>query len=233
MSYNKILDNDIDSIKREILAMIEATKSQYARTFEVIKNQSDELAKKVIADDKKINDLQNSFTNMALWKIAKQQMVAGDLRLAVGAILISREIERIADYAKSICKFFVKYKPEQKALGYVSKMFDLVTQMLNSILTMFENFDVIKPENLFDLEAKLNMSFNELNNEIISVAESNSEFKSVENLFMTLRQLKNLERAGDHIVSVEEVLRFIKTGKFEDIELADQNVQVDKIKNEN
>jgi phosphate transport system protein len=86
MSYNKILDRDVARIKRDIIEIIEQTKSQYAKTFDVLKTRDMEKAKEIIKYDQKINDLQNDFTKMALWKIAKQQMVAGDLRLAIGGI---------------------------------------------------------------------------------------------------------------------------------------------------
>ncbi|WP_338984710.1 phosphate signaling complex protein PhoU [Spiroplasma endosymbiont of Diplazon laetatorius] len=218
MSYNKILDNDIKSIKRELIRLVESTKSQYANTFESLKSQNLELAKEVVDGDLKINDLQNSFTKMALWKIAKQQMVAGDLRLAVGGVLISREIERIADVAKHICAFTLKYNPEPIEIEYISKMFDLVNTMLNIVSSLIENYDNDQHQKVLKTEEQLSIEFSNLSNTLAArnfEAKNQTESKKI---ITIVRQLKNLERAGECLINIEETLQFIRTGKFEELQ---------------
>lgn len=218
MSYNKILDNDIKQIKKDIINIIELTKSQYAKTFEALKNKDWDLAKKVATDDKKINDSQNDFTKMALWKIAKQQMVAGDLRLAVGGILISREIERIADYAKGICNYGIKFNPEPTEIEYISKLFDLVNYMLNIISTMIEDFELSQLKKVLKIEEQINDEFNVIYKKIISkIIEEKNNNEDVTKTIQIIWQLKSLERAGDHLINVEEILQFIREGKFDEI----------------
>ncbi|AGR42376.1 phosphate signaling complex protein PhoU [Spiroplasma diminutum] len=218
MSYNKILDNDIKSIKRELIKLVEVTKSQYANTFESLKEQNLVLAKEVVDGDIKINDLQNSFTKMALWKIAKQQMVAGDLRLAVGGVLISREIERIADVAKHICAFTIKYNPEPIEIEYISKMFDLVNKMLNIISILIENYDNDQHKKVLKTEEQLSIEFSNLSN-ILAIRnfEAKNQVES-KKIITIVRQLKNLERAGECLINIEETLQFIRTGKFEELQ---------------
>lgn len=100
MSVNKILDKDIRQIKRNLAELIEETKVQYATSYKAIRNNNYDLVLDAMSNERRINNLQNEFTDLALWKLAKQPLVASDLRLTVGAILISHEIEMIADYAK-------------------------------------------------------------------------------------------------------------------------------------
>ncbi|AOG60707.1 phosphate transport system regulator PhoU [Spiroplasma helicoides] len=216
MSYNKILDNDIKVIKKDLINIVELTKSQYAKTFEALKNNDYDLAINVVRDDLKINDAQNNFTRMALWKIAKQQMVAGDLRLAVGGVLISREIERIADVAKHICNFTIKYKPATLEIDYISKMFDLVNEMLNIISSLIENFDNDQHVKVMSMETDLHNQFSDLS---LKLAERLLEVKDKadsKKVITIIRQLKNLERAGEHLINVEETVHFIRSGKFEE-----------------
>ncbi|WP_339030310.1 phosphate signaling complex protein PhoU [Spiroplasma endosymbiont of Cantharis nigra] len=218
MSYNKILDSDIKTIKRELIRLVEATKSQYANTFESLKSQNLELAQEVVNGDIKINDLQNSFTKMALWKIAKQQMVAGDLRLAVGGVLISREIERIADVAKHICAFTIKYNPQPIEIEYISKMFDLVNKMLNIISLLIDNYDNDQHQKVLKAEEQLSMEFSNLSNILATrISDSKNETES-KKIITIVRQLKNLERAGECLINIEETLQFIRTGKFEELQ---------------
>lgn len=219
MSYNKILDQDVKQIKRDIIKIVELTKSQYAKTFEALKTQNLELAQIVIDDDIKINDAQNDFTKMALWKIAKQQMVAGDLRLAVGGILISREIERIADYAKLICRFTIVNNPEPIEIDYISRLFDLVNTMLNIVSSMVENFDQDQQNKVLEVEQQINSTFRELNQTLVDKMLGEKEQSTVQKTISMVRQLKNLERAGDHLINVEEILHFIRKGKFEELNI--------------
>ncbi len=218
MSYNKILDRDVARIKRDIIEIIEQTKSQYAKTFDVLKTRDMEKAKEIIKYDQKINDLQNDFTKMALWKIAKQQMVAGDLRLAIGGILISREVERIADYAKLICSFYIKYETEIENFEYISLLFDLVNKMLNTISLLVDNYEEAQAQKFVNLEMELNNKFKEFNNKMIAkMNEKSNDEKYVTKIVGIIRQLKNLERAGDHLINIEEILNFIRNGIFSEI----------------
>jgi phosphate transport system protein len=218
MSYNKILDRDVARIKRDIIEIIEQTKSQYAKTFDVLKTRDTEKAKEIIKYDQKINDLQNDFTKMALWKIAKQQMVAGDLRLAIGGILISREVERIADYAKLICSFYIKYETEIENFEYISLLFDLVNKMLNTISLLVDNYEEAQEQKVVNLEMELNNKFKEFNNKMIAkMNEKSNDEKYVTKIVGIIRQLKNLERAGDHLINIEEILNFIRNGVFSEI----------------
>ncbi|AHI54049.1 phosphate transport system regulator PhoU [Spiroplasma sabaudiense Ar-1343] len=227
MSYNKILDNDVKAIKKDMSNLVEATKSQYGRTFEAMKKRDIELANQVISGDKVIDQLQNKFTNMALWKIAKQQMVAGDLRLAVGSILISREIERIADYAKLICMFYINYQPGEIEIGYISKMFDLVNQMLNFISSLFENYENEHRKKVLELRKMLDTNLAELNESLVAEIESSNKLAPKKSMLFisAIRELRNLERAGDHLVNVEEILNFIRTGKFDEVFVDDNDFQ--------
>ncbi|WP_342275234.1 phosphate signaling complex protein PhoU [Spiroplasma endosymbiont of Cantharis lateralis] len=218
MSYNKILDSDIKTIKRELIRLVEATKSQYANTFESLKSQNLELAQEVVNGDIKINDLQNSFTKMALWKIAKQQMVAGDLRLAVGGVLISREIERIADVAKHICAFTIKYNPQPIEIEYISKMFDLVNKMLNIISLLIDNYDNDQHQKVLKAEEQLSMEFSNLSNILAARISDSKNATESKKIITIVRQLKNLERAGECLINIEETLQFIRTGKFEELQ---------------
>jgi phosphate transport system protein len=143
----------------------------------------------------------NDFTKMALWKIAKQQMVAGDLRLAIGGILISREVERIADYAKLICSFYIKYETEIENFEYISLLFDLVNKMLNTISLLVDNYEEAQEQKVVNLEMELNNKFKEFNNKMIAkMNEKSNDEKYVTKIVGIIRQLKNLERAGDHLI---------------------------------
>ncbi|WP_031542011.1 phosphate signaling complex protein PhoU [Mesoplasma photuris] len=217
MSYNKILERDLEELKNNLEEMIEETKIQYAETFTALRSGELNDALLIIQHDQIINNMQNEFTSTALWKIAKQQLVAKDLRLAVGGILISREIERIADYSKIVLKFFVQYKPTRKYINSIVKMFQTVIDMLDIISHLFENYQTDGREHVFALEAELDKQFHTLYAGLIKdLRKSETDEEAVE-IAEAMKQAKNLEKAGDHLINVQEIVTFIRTGKFEEI----------------
>ncbi|PTD33754.1 Phosphate transport system regulator PhoU [Mycoplasma mycoides subsp. mycoides KH3J] len=215
MSSNKILDRDLDQLRSLIENMIEETKIQYANSYLVIKEENKLIdAQKVIEHDKIINDMQNEFTSIALWKISKQKLVAKDLRLAIGGILITREIERIADYSKGISKFFIHYKPNEKHLLTISELYELVVEMLDIFSDIFENLKVDKEQQVLSLEEKINTKFRSFYDQLIDDIRQKTTKSEAEEIAAVLKQMFNLERAGDHLLNVQEIINFIKTSKF-------------------
>ncbi|WP_369024626.1 phosphate signaling complex protein PhoU [Mycoplasma capricolum] len=215
MSSNKILDRDLDQLRELIEEMIKETKLQYAQSYLVIKEKNRlSEAQKVIEHDKLINDMQNKFTSMALWKISKQKLVAKDLRLAIGGILITREIERIADYSKAISKFFIFYKPNEKHLLMISQLYQLVVEMLDIFSDVFGNLEIDKEQQVLSLEEKINEKFRSFYDLLIDDIRQKTTKAEAEEIAAVLKQLFNLERAGDHLLNVQQIINFVKTSKF-------------------
>ncbi|WP_434324291.1 phosphate signaling complex protein PhoU [Mycoplasma capricolum] len=215
MSSNKILDRDLDQLRELIEEMIKETKLQYAQSYLVIKEKNRlSEAQKVIEHDKLINDMQNKFTSMALWKISKQKLVAKDLRLAIGGILITREIERIADYSKAISKFFIFYKPNEKHLLMISELYQLVVEMLDIFSDVFGNLEIDKEQQVLSLEEKINEKFRSFYDLLIDDIRQKTTKAEAEEIAAVLKQLFNLERAGDHLLNVQQIINFVKTCKF-------------------
>ncbi|UKS54128.1 phosphate signaling complex protein PhoU [Mycoplasma feriruminatoris] len=215
MSSNKILDRDLDQLRSLIENMIEETKIQYANSYQVIKEENKLFdAQRVVEHDKIINDMQNEFTSIALWKISKQKLVAKDLRLAIGGILITREIERIADYSKAISKFFIYYKPNQKHLLMISELYELVVEMLDIFSDIFSHLKEDKEQEVLNLEEKINQKFRSFYDQLIDDIRQKTTKAEAEEIAAVLKQMFNLERAGDHLLNVQEIINFIKTSKF-------------------
>lgn len=218
MSLNKILDKDIKQIKRNLAELIDETKVQYATSYKAIRNNNYDLVLDAMRNERKINNLQNEFTDLALWKLAKQSLVASDLRLTVGAILIAHEIELIADYAKWTGKYFITYKPTAKQTASLTQMFELLVKMLDLIDKQLAQYNASRKEELLILQEKLYKIFKIHNLDLFNSARNTQDDKEIESLLAEIRQIINLERAGEHLVNIQEIIDFIVHGKFQDIQ---------------
>ena len=69
----------------------------------LVKRDSD-LAGRVIAADAKVDEIEQDVHSFTVRLLALRQPVAHDLRMIVGALKISGDLERIADYAANVAK---------------------------------------------------------------------------------------------------------------------------------
>lgn len=218
MAVNKILDKDIQQIKRNLAELIEETKIQYATSYKAISNNNYDLVLDAMRNERRINNLQNEFTDLALWKLAKQSLVASDLRLTVGAILIAHEIELIADYAKWTGKYFIKYKPTRKQTASLTQMFEILVKMLDLIDHQIKKNDSWRKEELLIRQEKLDKIFKIHNLDLFNKARTAQDDEEIESLLAEIHQIVNLERVGEHIINIQEIIDFITHGRFEDIQ---------------
>ncbi|AGM25882.1 phosphate transport system regulator PhoU [Spiroplasma syrphidicola EA-1] len=212
------VENDLLQIKQIVIDMIKITTHQYEDMLLSIQKNDFELAQAVINMDETINRMEEAFIDVSLWKIAKQQMVASDLRRAVGFISIVREVERIADYAKNVCRYFIKYTPSNKLVHYLEELVAKVIEMLSEVSKIFEEEKIELAYNMPKYDVELDRIFKKENNELIEKIRDVKTKEEIKVITSTMQQLKYIERAGLHIISITELLIFIIEGRTYDLE---------------
>ncbi|AHF61358.1 hypothetical protein P344_05875 [Spiroplasma mirum ATCC 29335] len=212
------IENDLAQTKQMVIDMISMTRNQYDDMFQCLKNDDPEMAKQVIENDQSINKMQEAFVEVSLWKIAKQQMVAGDLRRAVGFISIVHDVERIADYAKNICRYYLKYKPSNKLVGYLQKLLEKVIEMLTEISKIFEEEKISLAYNMPKYDVDLDKIYRSENDELIEKIREAKTKNEIKLITSTMQQLKYIERAGDHVINIAESLIYIIEGRTYDFD---------------
>ncbi len=212
------IENDLLQQKKLLLNILELTIKQLEFSYDALLKENQDEAKKVIKKDIEINKLHDNFINTSLWKIAKQQMVAKDLRRVVGFIIIVREIERIADYAVHLAKYFIKYKPSNELIERnLKKPIKKIIKMLNFLNKILVSDNLIFSNKFSELEKENNEIFKENTKELLTKLQNTTDKTKVKLISVTLQQLKYIERASDHVINVIEMLIFIQKGKFLDL----------------
>lgn len=97
-------DAELDKLHQQVRDLGTMATTAVAQSLDVLARHDHTLAEQIIADDVLIDQAQRHLEEHAVTLIALQQPVARDLRRLIAAIEISSELERIADYAKSIAK---------------------------------------------------------------------------------------------------------------------------------
>ncbi len=217
---NNYIDDDLLQQKELLINILNLTMKQFSNAYEALLNMNYDVAKKVIINDELINQLHDNFINTSLWKIAKQQMVACDLRQVIGFIIIVREIERIADYAMHLATYLIKYNPTNNLIENKLKLpIKNILKMLKYVHEIIITGNLSLAYRMPKYEDKINSLFKIKTNELLSQTINLKNTKEIKLINVTLQQLKYIERAGDHLVNIAELLIYIKEGTFFDLSL--------------
>ena len=170
-------------------------------------------AKEVIDADAKINQLRYDIEEEAVTLIARQQPVAGDLRLLIAAIEIAGELERIGDYAKGIAKIVVRNGKRPFVLPQIAlpQMAEQVQLMLASSLQGLVHKDVVELRDMAQADDRVDRMEEEIHAELLRFMHADpGTIHEATDLLFTIHYL---ERIADRATNVAEHVIFIINGE--------------------
>ncbi len=93
-------ERDLQRLKDEVLVLDSMVEQTITQSVKLLKRRDVEGARRLIAEDLRINEKRFAIEADCLALIATQQPMAGDLRTIAAILEIATELERIGDYAK-------------------------------------------------------------------------------------------------------------------------------------
>src|SRR6266487_571238 len=133
----------LEALHTEIRALGQVVIVSITRAIDALRRQDIEAARRIRADDERIDQAQAALEEHALTIMATQQPIAGDLREIIAAIEIASELERIGDYAKAIAKITIRSadQPLVKPLIDIPHMAEQAINMLGAALDAYVDQD--------------------------------------------------------------------------------------------
>ncbi|NNJ09948.1 phosphate signaling complex protein PhoU [Chloroflexales bacterium ZM16-3] len=104
MQTREHFDTELGDLQAQIRKLGNLVRESVAQAIVALRDQDDDLAEHLSANDYKINAAQQEVESHAINLMATQQPVARDLRRILASIKIGVELERIADHSKSIAR---------------------------------------------------------------------------------------------------------------------------------
>ncbi|PMC34850.1 phosphate transport system regulatory protein PhoU [Bacillus sp. UMB0899] len=216
MVVRESFDNNLQELQGKMSLMTELAISLIEKAFEALKTQDVEIALKVIEDDTVIDNLETEINQFVIWLIAKEQPVARDLRRIIGALKISSEIERIADFAVNIAKSTIKIGSTHSLVKItkLEQMKDLSITMLEKALTSFIEENIVLAKEVGDLDDKVDNYSGDTYKAITNYLKEHPE--EAEQLMQLLFINRYLERTADHITNIAESAAYLIKGRIYD-----------------
>ena len=206
------LDQELADLKKQLLKIGALVETAIFESVESLKELSAEKAKKVISEDKVIDELENAIDERCLDLLALRQPVALDLRFITMSMKISTDLERIADLAVDIAQRVLELsgKPMLKPLIDIPKLSNLAKLMSKDALDAFVNKDADLAGKVILLDSEADKLRNLVQKELVEGYIS-KDLSTVSRAVPLLLIARHLERICDHATNIaEDVIYMVK-----------------------
>ncbi|WP_237067914.1 phosphate signaling complex protein PhoU [Microbulbifer guangxiensis] len=206
-------NEDLESIKTEMLEMGGLVTRQVADAVESLANADSELAEKVLRIEEEIDKREMAIDEHATLIIAKRQPAASDLRMVMSIIRIARDLERVGDEASKVAKMAIALTDEGTApKGYteIRHIANAVRKMLNDALDAYTRFDVQAAMSTLAEDEQVDMDYRSAVREMVTYMMEDP--RSISRVINVLWTLRSLERIGDHAKNICEQVVYLVEG---------------------
>ncbi|NQV48672.1 MAG: phosphate signaling complex protein PhoU [Rhodospirillaceae bacterium] len=218
-------DEELKAIDTTLAEMGGMAEAQLAKAIQALVRRDADLAREVIAEDKRIDQLEAELDHDAIRLIALRQPMAEDLRMVITALKTSANLERIGDYAKNVAKRTITLA-EMPTVGStthtIERMAVLAQGLVSSVLDAYVRRDVAAADEVRRRDEEVDHLHTSLFRELLThMMEDPHNITACTHLLFIA---KNVERIGDHATNIAEYVHFMVSGEI----LEDERPKGDK-----
>ncbi len=199
------VDEALKDLNKEILRMGAFAEEAIYKSVEALKNRDKEMAKGVIENDNKIDELELEIDEKCIDLIARYQPMAKDLRFITTGMKLNAELERIADIALDIAQRVLEIvdKPLLKPLVDLPRLAVIAQNMVRMSIDSFIKGDVELAKKVILTDPEPDKLKNLITRELIEdymVKDPSASPRAVPLLLIA----RFLERICDHATNIAE-----------------------------
>lgn len=206
---SKDFDQDLKVLRARLSTMAERASTQIATAMEALNDQSDDLARQVVANDAAIDADENEIDRMAMNILATRHPVASDLRFVTMSLKFVVDVERIGDLAVGIAKRALELNrlPLLEARGDLTKLATMVQKNLYVAIDSFVRSDAEQAAAVIRADVEIDR----LNATLFAqfMAHVAADPATVTRVLPLSSVCRYLERVGDHVKNLAEQVIFM------------------------
>jgi len=207
----KRFGGELHDLKSKVLEMGGLVEKALRRSMNSIIKIDTRRAHKVIDRDKAINNMELEIDEMARNLLALRQPAASDLRFVMSTIKLVTDLERIGDLAEGIAEKMLE--TEEHPLIHVASLealSELVIAQLKRVLDAFSQSDIELAMECVETDKKVNDMYKSMQREYLTYMIEDP--RQITAGLIASNIAKNLERIGDHVVNVAQMVVYIAKG---------------------
>ncbi|NJD60230.1 MAG: phosphate transport system regulatory protein PhoU [Anaerolineales bacterium] len=186
---------------------------------EALKHRNRAAAQRIYEADYVINEKRYAIESACVTLIATQQPMARDVRFLAAILEIITELERIADYAKGICKITLLISEEAidpVILDELQQMATFALEMLQRALDAFVAIDANAARQIPVEDEQVDQLYNRIYRKLMEQMTTN--ISTVDRANHIMWAAHNLERMGDRVTNICERIVYVATGEMKELD---------------
>jgi phosphate transport system protein len=210
---NREYEQELRRLREQLLLMGAKVEECIRGSIRALTERDTALAEQMIAFDRKINQLELEIDELCMQILARRQPVASDLRFITMALKLVTDLERIGDLGVNMCERVVELNAEPPLKPYVDlpNMAREVQEMLHEALDAFVAADADRAQRVIVRDRNIDAYYMQIFRELLTYM-----MEDPRNIFRATRLqsiAKYLERIGDHVTNLGEMVVFMVKGK--------------------
>ena len=207
-------DRELRRLQDEVLVLGSMAEKAILDSVAALKRRDMDASRRLIAEDRAINEKRFAIEADCISLIATQQPMAKDLRVLAAVLEIVTELERIADYGKGIAKvtLLIGSEPLVKPLVDIPLMAEKVHGMLHRALDAFVRQDVALARAIPQEDDEVDGLYNQVYRELLTYIITDPRVTEQANHLLWVAH--NLERAADRVGNICERTVYTVTGEM-------------------
>ncbi len=206
------LTQELDRLNMKVMQMVVQTEQALSKTVNAFSRMDADLAQEVVDHDKEINELEVLIDQLCLRLLALEQPVARDLRFILGAMRLSKDLERIGDESANIsdATIFLSLHPPLNFYDQIQIMGQKAYDMLQEAIIAFSSPDTERAINV----CRMDFEVDEINSKVLKLSIEHMSMNSgaVEQGVQSINIARRFERVADLATNIAETTMFIVQG---------------------
>ncbi|TWU45069.1 hypothetical protein Q31b_02400 [Novipirellula aureliae] len=211
---SKHLQRGLDALRQSLVTQFASVEQMIQLAVRSLVQGRADLADRVIASDKEVDDAEIHIEEECLKLLALYQPVASDLRRVVTVIKVNSDLERMADLACNIAERalaldrFPLFQPPAE----LSEMVQTATEMVRNALDSFVEEDSAKAADVIRTDSIVDT----LNRVVIDLLHEmmNRDPELIEPAVHCFSASRHVERIGDLAESISEDVIYLVEGEI-------------------
>jgi phosphate transport system protein len=204
--------HELEQLKAKLLEMSALVESAIYRSVQGVVEKNEELARQVLKNEGRINQLEIEVDDMAIGLLALQAPLAADLRLITAAIKINNDLERMGDLSVSMAESALALlkEPVIRPLIDIPHIAALAQGMVRKALDAFVSRDADLARSVLASDDAVDNLRTASYHELTSFMVNNPS--QIPQALRLLAVVRNLERIADHATNIAEDVMFLVKG---------------------
>jgi phosphate transport system protein len=200
---------ELVQLKENLLKMATLVEETIRSAISALMNRDSEMVKRTMAQEDKINAMENAIDEMCLKLLALRQPLAADLRFITSAMKIVTDFERMGDQAINIVEraASLNLEPQLKPYIDIPRMAEIVQTMVKDVLDAFVNGNSKLARSVCERDDLVDGLNDQVHRELLTYMMSDP--KTITRAVHLMIVSRCLERIADHATNIAEDVIFM------------------------